>query len=197
MHPQLQAVTDEFASARERLHRLAATVPADRWAQRPSADQWSPAECVAHLNLTSLAYVPQLRDGLRQARAMGGGAPARYRRGLMGWLLTRMMRPGKGMKVKTAPSFVPTSTAPMAELVAEFDRLQDEQVALVREADGLPIDRVRLASPFNERVTYTMYAALTILTNHQHRHLLQAEEAWAAVSAGAGETASITRGRRG
>ena len=68
MHPQLQAVTDEFASARERLHRLAATVPADRWAQRPSADKWSPAECVAHLNLTSLAYIPQLQDGLRQAQ---------------------------------------------------------------------------------------------------------------------------------
>jgi hypothetical protein len=180
MHPQLQAVTDEFASARERLHRLAATVPADRWAQRPSADKWSPAECVAHLNLTSLAYIPQLRDGLGQARAIGGGAPKRYRRGFMGWLLTRMLRPGKGAKVKTAPAFIPTATAPLAELVAEFDRLQDEQMALVRQADGLPIDRVRLASPFNARVKYTMYGALTILPTHQHRHLLQAEQAAAA-----------------
>lgn len=182
MHPQLQAVADEFAAARERLHRLAATVPAEGWARRPSAQAWSPAECVAHLNLTSLAYIPQLRDGLGQARALGGAAPARYRRGLMGWLLTRMMRPGTGMKVKTTAAFVPTAAAPMAEIVAEFDRLQDEQVALVREADGLPIDRVRLASPFNDRVKYTMYAALTILANHQHRHLLQGERAWAAVS---------------
>lgn len=182
MHPQLQAVANEFAAARERLHRLAATVPADRWAQRPSAEQWSPAECVAHLNLTSLAYIPQLTNGLQQARAMGGGAPTKYPRGLMGWLLTRMMRPGKGGKVKTAAAFVPTATAPMAEIVAEFNRLQDEQVALVRQADGLPIDRVQMASPFSARVKYTMYAALTILANHQHRHLQQAENAWAAIS---------------
>ncbi|HEX6039284.1 DinB family protein [Longimicrobium sp.] len=182
MHPQLQAAIEQFDAARERLHRLAATVPADGWAQRPSPENWSPAECVAHLNLTSLAYVPQLQDGLRQARGIGGGAPTRFKHGFMGWLLTRMVAPGKGGKVKTAAAFVPTATAPMAELVAEFDRLQDEQVALVRAADGLPIDRVRLASPFNARIKYTMYAAFTILPNHQHRHLLQAERAWAAVS---------------
>lgn len=182
MHPQLQAAIDQFAGARERLHRLAATIPADQWTRRPSPDSWSPAECVAHLNLTSRAYVPQLRDGLAQARAIGGGAPARYKRGFMGWLLTRMLQPGKGSRVKTTADFTPTSTPPLAELLAEFDRLQDEQMAFAREADGLPIDRVRLASPFNERVKYTMYAAFTILPTHQHRHLLQAERAATAVS---------------
>jgi hypothetical protein len=42
---------------------------------------------------------------------------------------------------------------------------------------------VRITSPFNERVRYNVYSALTILAVHQHRHLWQAEQA-AAVSQG-------------
>jgi hypothetical protein len=69
--------------------------------------------------------------------------------------------------------------------VAEFDRLQEEQMELLRLADGLPIQRIKVSSPFNARVRYNTFAALGILPNHQHRHLLQAEQAWAAVSGGA------------
>jgi hypothetical protein len=183
MHPQLQAVADEFTTARERLHRLAATVPAERWAERPSPEGWSPAECVAHLNLTSEAYLPLLRDALQRARARGGPAPARHRHGLIGWLLWRTMGPGQGMKVKTVASMVPNADAPRGRMLAEFERLQDEQIALVGQADGLPVSKVKIPSPFAARMKYDAYSALTILPRHQHRHLDQAERAWAAVSA--------------
>ena len=182
MHPQLQELADQFTTARERLHRMAAAVPAEGWTRRPSTDSWSPAECVAHLNLTSRVFIPQLRDAIREARGLGGSAPARYRRGVIGWLLWRMTGPGQGMKVKTAAKFIPEAAAPPAELVAEFDRLQDEQMELVRSADGLPIHRIRVTSPFDGRVKYNAFAALSILPNHQHRHLQQAEQAWAAAS---------------
>ncbi|HEX6912668.1 MAG TPA: DinB family protein [Longimicrobium sp.] len=184
MHPQLQALLDDFTAARARLHRLVATVPADRFAQRPPSGGWSPAECVAHLNLTARGFIPDIQAAIEQARARGGPAPARYRRGIIGALLVHAVSPGKGMKVKTAPSFVPNAAAPAAELAAEFDRWQDAQMQLVRTADGLPIDRVKVASPFDKRVKYNAFAALSVLPRHQHRHLLQAEQAWAAVSGG-------------
>jgi hypothetical protein len=186
MHPQLQELADQFTAARERLHRLAAAVPAEGWTRRPAPDSWSPAECVAHLNLTSRTFIPQLRDAIREARGLGGAAPARYRLGVIGWLLRRVTGPGQGMKVKTAPKFVPGSTGTAAELVAEFDALQDEQMELVRDADGLPIHRIRVTSPFEARVKYNAFAALSILPNHQHRHLEQAERAWAAAAGASG-----------
>lgn len=182
MHPQLQAILDEFDAASERLRMLAITVPAERWAERPASDSWSPAECIAHLNLTAKGFLPDLREAVEQARTLGGGAPAKYSRGLVGGLLYRVTGPDQGMKVKTAASFVPGAAAPAAELIAEFERLQVEQMELVRQAQGLPIHRVKVASPFNPRVKYNAYAALTVLPHHQLRHLLQAERAWAAVS---------------
>jgi hypothetical protein len=176
VHPELKAVIDEFESALTRLHALRDTAPGDKWADRPAPDRWSIAECVAHLNLTSTAFLPLLRTGLDEARRSGYKAPRRYRRDLIGWLLWRNMGPPAKRKFKTTAPFVPRSHKTTADHVAEFERLQAEQLALAREADGLPIQRVKIASPFNTRLHYNVFSALSILPRHQHRHLWQAEQ---------------------
>jgi hypothetical protein len=180
---QLAAVVAEFEAAQHRLHRVTATVPEARWAVRADPERWSVAECVAHLNLTSRAYLPLLREALERARALGarssGAAPMRYRRDPIGWLLWRTAGPPVRFgRLRTAAPFVPKGDLPREEVIAEFDRLQAEQVACVREADGLPLDRVRITSPFNARLHYNLFACLTILPRHQHRHLWQAERVW-------------------
>ena len=174
---QLQAVVDDFDAAQRRLHALAQAQPSQQWVQRPAPDRWSAAECVAHLNLTSAAYLPILDEAIDRARQLGRRAPGPYRRDLAGWLLWKTMSPPVRFRVKTTTAFVPIQSAAPSDLVAEFDRLQQEQIARVRSADDLPLDRVKIASPFNARVKYNVYACLTILPRHQHRHLWQAEEA--------------------
>ncbi|HEY6361870.1 MAG TPA: DinB family protein [Vicinamibacterales bacterium] len=176
MHPELKAVIDEFESALVRLHALRDTVPACKWIDRPGPDRWSIAECVAHLNLTSSAFLPLLRTGLDEARRSGHKAPVRYHRDLTGWLLWKSMGPPVKRKFATMAPFVPRSDRNSADHVAEFERLQAEQLALAREADRLPIQRVKIASPFNTRVYYNLFSALSILPRHQHRHLWQAEQ---------------------
>ena len=183
MHPQLAAVAAEFESAQRRLHALARDLPESSWAARPDPTRWSVAECVAHLNLTSRAYLPLLDDGLARARSLGRPAPGRHRRDPVGWLLWRTMGPPvRRGRVRTIPAFVPSGDLPRTAVLAEFDRLQAEQLARTRAADGLPLGAVRVASPINARVTYNLYACLTILPRHQHRHLWQAEEAWRALT---------------
>jgi hypothetical protein len=176
MHPQLQQIVDEFDAALERLERLVATVSEAEWPQRPEPHRWSVSECVAHTNITSGAFVPLLKEGLEKARAIGGGAPERYRRDLAGWLLWKYVGPPIRVRVKTPPRFVPTDCPVPKQLVEEFARWQEEQIACVRAADGLPIHRVRLTSPFNGRLKYNLFAGLTILPRHQHQHLWQAEQ---------------------
>jgi DinB superfamily len=175
VHAQLQAVADGLLAARARLHRLAdATAPAS-WSRRADPDRWSAGECVAHLNLTAIASLPLIRRGLEQAAAIGGGAPARLRRDLAGWMLWRTAGPPVRFRVRTAAQFVPSGSEPRAQLLAAFDRLQDEQLDAVARADGHPIHRVKIASPFNPRLRYNLYACLTILPPHQERHIWQAE----------------------
>jgi hypothetical protein len=176
VHPELQAVIDELETARLRLHALRDRAPAGTWAARRAADRWSIGECVAHLNLTSSAYLPLLRAALDEARRSGRPTPPRFRRDPAGWLLWKSLGPPVRIRMKTAAPFVPRGTRPAADLVAEFERLQAEVVTLARQADSQPIDKVRVTSPFNPRLGYNLFAALSILARHQHRHLWQAEQ---------------------
>src|ERR1041385_6937146 len=80
MHPQLQLVSDEYRSAQARLHDLVRAVPDEQWSKRSAPARWSVAECVAHLNITSLAYVPLLQHAVSRARMLERRSPSRYRR---------------------------------------------------------------------------------------------------------------------
>ena len=184
MQPQLADVAADLERARTRLHRLADALPADRWARRADPARWSVAECVAHLNLTAQAYAPLLRAALAEAAALGGPAPVRYRRDPVGWLISRMVGPLPRLgalrigRIRTPAPFVPAGDLPREATLREFDARQDELLGFVREADGRPLDRVRVTSPFDARARYNLYAALAMQAPHQHRHLQQAEEVW-------------------
>lgn len=177
MSPQLEEIIGEFHSASARVRNLHRSLAPERWNRRPTPESWSPGECVAHLNLTAIAMMPLIRQGLDSSRRSGRAAGDRYRRDVVGWFLWKSISVPGRFKSKTIPAFVPTSDRPAEEVMAEFDRLQSEQIALTRSADGLPIDRVKMASPFNARVRYNIFSALSILPRHQHRHLWQAEQA--------------------
>lgn len=181
MHPQLDAIDQDLAAATARLHALWDAVPAIRRTERPAPDAWSVAECVAHLNLTNRAMLPEVRDALSASRAGGGRAPRRLRRNFIGWLLWKGL--GGRFRVQTTPAFTPGPIDDADAVFDAFEALQTEIATVLREADGVPLEG-KVTSPFNPRVSYNVYAALTIMAVHEHRHLGQAERAWETISAG-------------
>jgi hypothetical protein len=184
LHPQLAEVVGSLDEASSRLRRLAGELPPERWSARRDPDRWSVAECVAHLNLTSRAYLPLLMEALAEARAINAPIPERYRRDVRGWLIARMAGPMPGLgrlrvgRMRTPVAFVPEGELPRERVLAEFEGLQEELAALVREGNGLPLGRVQVVSPFDARMRYTLWSAFTILPAHEHRHLEQAERVW-------------------
>jgi len=177
MRVELAAIEQEFQSALARVHDLRARVPPEAWNRRLAPERWSPGECVAHLNLASAAMVPLVQAGIEEARRKGGPAPRRYRRGFMGWLVWKGLSEGRRFGTKTIPAWVPSGDRHPDQLVAEFERWQTIVIDCVRAADGLPIDKVKITSPIDARVRYNVFAALSIIARHQHRHLWQAEDA--------------------
>src|SRR3989475_9440629 len=183
MHPQLQIVVDEYKSAQQRLHNLVRAVPEERWGRRSDLPRWSVAECVAHLNLTSLAYVPLLSHAVSRARMLERRPPGRYRRDPIGWLLWATMGPPVRVRLKTIARFLPASLAAPELIVQEFDRLQAAQLDCLAEADGLPLSHVRVTLTVNARVRYNLYACVTNLSRNQHCHLWHEGRVWGGLSA--------------
>jgi hypothetical protein len=182
MQQQLVAIVESLDSAQSKLRSLGDKISDGAWARHPTPDAWSAADCVEHLNLTSRAYIPLLRDAIASARLMRAPEPRQYRQDLPGRLLGFMMRPLRHIgkfkigRVKTTGPFTPRGGKTRERLLSDFVRLQSELIMLVRSADGLPIDRVKIQSPFG-KMKYNAYSALVIISEHEHRHLQQAEEA--------------------
>jgi hypothetical protein len=183
MQQQLAAVVESLDSAQSRLRRLSDKISDGVWKKRPEPNRWSAADCVEHLNLTSRAYLPLLRDATARAREIGGDPRDHYRRDPLGWFMSMMIGPLRHLgkfkvgKIKTTPPFVPKGGKSPNQLVSEFVRLHADLVSLIWSSDGLPLDGVNIVSPFGGRMKYNAYSALVIVARHEHRHIDQAEEA--------------------
>ncbi len=184
MQAQLSKVIGRFQTAERRIHQLVDSLPAERWALRSNPDRWSAAECVAHLNITSRAFVPLIRTALDKVEPHPDPARMRYRRDWVGWFFSILVGPIPRFgrlrigAVRTPRPFVPQGDLPQADLIREFDELQDEQIGLVRASEGKRLDRASISSPFDPRVHYNLYSTFVILGRHQLRHVAQAEHVW-------------------
>jgi hypothetical protein len=164
---QFAAVTD---AARARFGGLAQA----EMGRRADPQAWSIAECVAHLTLTTDAFLPLLDEAIARAPARAGRPP--FRKSFLGGWLARGMEPPVRGRFKTVAGFVPAAQESGGDVLGEFSRSQDELRARLRSSDGRDISKVRVRSAFNRRLTYNVYTAFLILAAHQRRHLWQATE---------------------
>jgi hypothetical protein len=175
IHPQLAEIAAQFAANSARARRLLDSLDDARFQARRDPTRWSAAECLAHLTLTAQAYV-SLIDAALARGGTASGVP-RYRRDIAGWLLSTLLEPPVYIRTKTIAAFVPASAGTRAEVGADFARSQTELVRRLERASGRDLNRLKIVSPFNARLSYNVYSAFRVLAAHQRRHLWQAERA--------------------
>jgi hypothetical protein len=176
LSPKLAAIRTELDAATATMHRIVDPLDDDAWRHQPAPGRWSAADCVEHLNMSSRALIPRLRESFCDARERGWTRPS-ARLDFFGWFLTRSLEPPPRARFKTNEPFQPTQAGSREEASREFDALQGEIAVLLSDANELSLTRVRITSPFNARIRYNAYSALRITLAHQRRHLWQAAQA--------------------
>ena len=181
MTDTIALVEEELNTATDRARALVDTTPARLFTVRPALTQWSAAECLSHLSISTELFLPVLRKATDDARSRGmtgNGAPSMD---LLGRILKWFLEPPVRSRMKTTAAFVPRSVRAKAEALAEFSMLQGRLIELLRSVRDLPIGKLKIISPFDNRVKYNVYSAFRIVAAHQRRHLWQAEQAVAAL----------------
>jgi hypothetical protein len=177
VHRDLESLACQFEEAQARMYRLTESVDESGWVTKPKEGAWSIDECVAHLTMTNVRYLPLLVEAIDAAPELPVQLlQPRMHRDPVGWTLSRMMEPPVRFQLPTGAEFEPPGAASRSTTVAAFDAAQARVSTLIRELDGLDPTKIRLTSPFNTKLKYSLYSAFHILAAHERRHLWQAEQ---------------------
>lgn len=174
---QLEEIKTQLDAASQKADSIVRGVRFEQLRERPQPDQWSIAECLVHLNLSSEAEINVLNDAYKQNQTKRMYAEKQFKMDLLGRFLKWSLEPPPMSlsRLKTTEMFQPIDIEPLAEVLPTFLVLQEQLKVCADAANGLPLDRIKVVSPFNKRVKYNLLSCFHILLAHERRHLWQAE----------------------
>ena len=186
----LEEVETELSEATSRAWQLVRTTDGRFFTVRPTPRDWSTAECITHLSISTEEFLPILQKAIDDAREKGWKSNRKPAMDVIGRTMRWFLEPPIRKRVKTAGRFVPRSARAKAEAFGEFAALQSKLVDALHHAEGLDVRKIKIPSPFDRRVRYNLYSAFKIIAAHQRRHLWQAEQAVSEVKKTAAALAS-------
>jgi len=139
--PELEAFQGEFDAIATDAGTLLAPLSDTQFFWSPSADAWSIAECLEHLNATARTYLPMLDSSIATAKRWGvdGAGPFRY--GWLGRLIIQQTEPPPRRRFKAPALFQPAepeARRKRSEIEAGFRGYQVRGIGLRRAGLSFP-----------------------------------------------------------
>ena len=172
-HPNLQRRLIDIAQINKATRGLFDSLSPTQRIWKPTAKEWSVAECFEHLVVTGELYYPRIRAVIEQAHQQGLYSEAPCRATPFGLLFIGLLRPGAPVKVQTTSHFVPKSGGD-SEIHERFLTQQEELNELIQLAEGCDLNKAKVISPSIPVISFTLGEALWLQTIHQQLHLEQA-----------------------
>lgn len=142
---------------------------------KPSAGEWSIAQCLEHLMMLNTPYFRIIEDALSAKHRPTLLARAPLLPAFFGRLVLSSVQPEAKQKVKARPAFAPSSTPIDLGILVRFSTHQEELIRLMKASAARPIGKIIITSAVSPYVTYSLLNAYRILVAHEQRHLQQAE----------------------
>lgn len=177
--PQLETCAHDLRHASEDARNLLTYNDPEILRKRPSKDNWSPLECIIHLNLSNQAMLPGIRLAVESAPETSS-ATSTYKMDMAGRFLAWSLEPPAFLKFKTSKLAEPAQSLALESepILLEFEDLHRQLLALLQASAGKAIDQQKVQSPF-ANMRYNAYSAFRIICAHERRHLWQARKSLA------------------
>jgi len=142
---------------------------------KPSAEQWSIAQCLEHLAITSSKFDRYFSVALARARRKWPvtNGPC-YMPSMVGGWLARQVNPEGGRNFRAPKVFRPSESSSIHGSLEMFLNQQARFLDFVRESTGIDYNNTRLRSPVTPLMRYSLADAFVITVLHGQRHLAQA-----------------------
>ncbi|HEV2964075.1 MAG TPA: DinB family protein [Candidatus Angelobacter sp.] len=169
-------VNHDLQDIRNRTEQLVNGLSPEQLTRRPDPGKWSIAECLIHLNLTATSMQKAIGSAIQQGKTNKIVGQGPFKAGALGRLFIWIAEPPPKFRIKAPAKILPpASIDDPSAVVAEFLRLQDEWARLVKEANGLDLNKIKAKTGFAGLPPMRLGATIPWMMAHQRRHLLQAE----------------------
>jgi DinB superfamily len=173
----LQSVMDELDRSDEEARRLVAELSDGDLNWQPGGGTgWSVAQCLDHLGQINSVYTVALRTAVREADPKTMVRRGAIHPGWFGRWFIRELEPPPRRKLKSPKSARPAAQKSGQEVLSAFIAAHNELRALIHEAHGLDLNRLRFRNPFIGVLRFTVGTGMMIINAHDRRHLWQARQ---------------------
>lgn len=141
------------------------------WVPRPGA--WSVGQCLDHLCISNEEYVAAMSASLtrRQPAVVQQITPGWFGR----WFIRRFIAPSPKSRKVRAPKKIRPGVKIEQSVLERFLASNRAARDLVHRARDYDVNRIRFRNPFIPVIRFTLGTGFELLSQHQRRHLLQAE----------------------
>ena len=160
--------------ARDKFNQEVANLTTEQLNWKPAPESWSAGQCLDHLIVADSLYFPALRsiaDGSFKMTAWEKFSPFG---GLFGRLLVGQVQENVKRKLNAPKVFTPSASQVDPEIVPRFREHLDTLVSYISSFSDVDVDKTHITSPVSKFITYSLRHAISLLIQHEHRHLNQA-----------------------
>ena len=151
------------------------SVPLIKLNSRPSAESWSPLECLEHLNLYGDFYLPEIQNRIKNSKY----PPEEFfYSGLLGNYFSKSMLPGEKLKtMKTFKDKDPIGSQLDLKTLQRFLEQQKLLIKLLELSKNVSLNKTKTAVSISRFIKLKLGDTFRVLVYHNQRHLVQAQKA--------------------
>lgn len=165
-----------FARSEDHVDNLIQRHDSETLNRPPSPNRWSALQCIQHLALANELNTGALTTALRARPNLPAADNDRIRPGPMWSFLLKLVDPKTQLRGFAPRRLQPPARLDPAETRRRFMETHDTVRGLIRDCQGLDLNRIRFSHP---AIHLRVSAGTTfwLLALHESRHLQQAERA--------------------
>jgi translation initiation factor 1 (eIF-1/SUI1) len=174
-HEELVRYREQLAMIQRRVEELLAPLDDRQLSWRPGPERWSVGECIEHLSIIGSLLAPKMEEAIQRGKKEGlyGRDPFTY--SWPGRMFVESLQPSARVRIRTMRMYTPRRGVTKVQIVEKFQRTQKELLRLAGEAEGLDLARIKVASPANRLLRFSLGIWFAATVAHAQRHCEQAK----------------------
>jgi hypothetical protein len=160
--------------AREKAKKAFTNISLEQLNWKPWEESWSVGQCLDHLIISDCLYFPvfkKIAAGKFEMKFWENWNPLN---GFFGKILVSQVQEISRKKLKAPRIFEPSQSNIDMAILERFHKHLDSLLGYIADFSKVDIDKTHITSPVSAVVTLSLRNSITILIQHEHRHINQA-----------------------